>query len=117
MDEKNKGLERYAQAVSCLPPRLMHLALGLPDAARQAAEEVRLRAGGALPDCVPRTAAARLRRTSPADMTDRLAGCLYGIRVLVVQPMTRDIKKGILFRRKLEKPFIEKYFKQGGKLL
>ena len=48
MDEKNKGLERYAQAVSCLPPRLMHLALGLPDAARQAAEEVRLRAGGAL---------------------------------------------------------------------
>ena len=49
--------------------------------------------------------------------TDRLAGWLYGIRVLVVQPMTRDIKKGILFRRKLEKPFIEKYFKQGGKLL
>ena len=27
---------------------------------------VHLRAGGALPDCVPRTAAARLRRTSPA---------------------------------------------------
>lgn len=49
--------------------------------------------------------------------TDRLAGWLYGIRVLVVQPMTRDIKKGILFRRKLEKPFIHKYFKQGGKLL
>ena len=49
--------------------------------------------------------------------TDRLAGWLYGIRVLVVQPMTRDIKKGILFRRKLDKPFIEKYFKQGGKLL
>lgn len=49
--------------------------------------------------------------------TDRLAGWLYGIRVLVVQPMTRDIKKGILFRRKLEKPFIEKYFKRGGKLL
>lgn len=49
--------------------------------------------------------------------TDRLAGWLYGIRVLVVHPMTRDIKKGILFRRKLEKPFIEKYFKQGGKLL
>ena len=33
MDEKNKGLERYAQAVSCLPPRLMHLALGLPETA------------------------------------------------------------------------------------
>lgn len=49
--------------------------------------------------------------------TDRLAGWLYGIRVLVVQPMTRDIKKGILFRRKLEKPFMEKYFKRGGKLL
>lgn len=49
--------------------------------------------------------------------TDRLAGWLYGIRVLVVQPMTRDIKKGILFRRKLEKPFIQKYFRQGGKLL
>lgn len=49
--------------------------------------------------------------------TDRLAGWLYGIRVLVVQPMTRDIKKGILFRRKLEKPFVEKYFKRGGKLL
>ena len=49
--------------------------------------------------------------------TDRLAGCLHGIRGLVVEPKTRDIKKGILFRRKLEKPFIEKYFKQGGKLL
>lgn len=44
---------------------------------------VHLRAGGALPDCVPRTAAARLRRTSPADMTDRLAGCrAAGIAVL-----------------------------------
>ena len=51
MDEKNNGLESYAQAVSCLPPRLMQLALGLPEAARQTAEELRLRAGGALRWC------------------------------------------------------------------
>lgn len=49
--------------------------------------------------------------------TDRLAGALYGIPALVVQPMYEDFKKGIRFKRRLEKPFLARYFKKGGKLL
>ncbi|WP_291246264.1 HAD hydrolase-like protein [Fournierella sp.] len=49
--------------------------------------------------------------------TDRLAGTLYGIPALVVQPMYEDFKKGIRFKRRLEKPFLARYFKKGGKLL
>lgn len=49
--------------------------------------------------------------------TDRLAGAFYGIPALVVMPMYRDIKKGILFKRKLEQPFLKRYYKKGGKLL
>ena len=49
--------------------------------------------------------------------TDRLAGTLYGIPALVVQPMYEDFKKGIRFKRRLEKPFLARYFKRGGKLL
>ncbi len=49
--------------------------------------------------------------------TDRLAGALYNIPVLVVEPLEKDIKKGILFRRKLEKPFFDKFHKKGGKIL
>ena len=50
-------------------------------------------------------------------LTDRLAGALYGIPALVVQPMYEDFKKGIRFKRRLEKPFLARYFKKGGKLL
>lgn len=49
--------------------------------------------------------------------TDRLAGTLYGIPALVVLPMYEDFKKGIRFKRRLEKPFLARYFKKGGKLL
>lgn len=49
--------------------------------------------------------------------TDRLAATFYGIRALVVMPMYKDIKKGILFKRKLEQPFLKRYYKKGGKLL
>lgn len=49
--------------------------------------------------------------------TDRLCGWLYGMTVLMVQPLAPDIKKGILFRRKLEQPFVRRYHARGGKLL
>ena len=45
MDVKNERLRRYAQAVACLPPRLMGLALTVPDEEREETEELRLRAG------------------------------------------------------------------------
>ena len=49
--------------------------------------------------------------------TDRLAAALYGIRALVVLPMTEDTHKGIRFKRKLEQPFLNRYYRKGGKLL
>ena len=49
--------------------------------------------------------------------TDRAAGALYGIKALVVEPRSADFNKGILFKRRLEKPFIARYYKKGGKLL
>lgn len=49
--------------------------------------------------------------------TDGLAGQLYGARVLLVRPMARDSKATIRFKRKLEKPFLLRYYKKGGKLL
>ena len=49
--------------------------------------------------------------------TDRAAGALFGIRALVVVPRSPDFKKGILFKRKLEQPFLKRYYKKGGKLL
>ena len=45
MDEKNKGLQAYAQAVSCLPPALQNRVMDLPDEVRACVEELRLRAG------------------------------------------------------------------------
>lgn len=51
MDEKSKGLQAYAQAISCLPPRLTHTAMSLPDETRLHAEELRLRAGRPLYWC------------------------------------------------------------------
>lgn len=49
--------------------------------------------------------------------TDRLAGAMYGVTVLVVQPMAPEIKAGIKLKRVLEKPFLRRYFKRGGKVL
>lgn len=49
--------------------------------------------------------------------TDRLAGALAGVRVLVVEPMGPEINRGIRFRRRLEAPFVRRYYQKGGKLL
>ena len=49
--------------------------------------------------------------------TDRLAGALYGIPALVVTPRAPDTHRGILFKRRLEQPFLRRYYKKGGKLL
>lgn len=46
--------------------------------------------------------------------TDILGANLYGIAGLMVMPMAKDIKRGILFRRKLEKPVLRGYYKKGG---
>ncbi len=48
--------------------------------------------------------------------TDRLAGWLYSVPVLVVEPMAKDVDRGILFRRRLEKPFFDKFYQRGGKI-
>lgn len=48
--------------------------------------------------------------------TDVLGANLYGIKMLMVQPMHKDIKPTIMLKRRLEKPFIDKYYKKGGKL-
>ena len=48
MEEKNKDILRYFQAVSCLTPRLMNEAMRIPDALGAQVEEVRLRCGGPL---------------------------------------------------------------------
>lgn len=45
MDEKNTRLQTYEQAAGCLAPRLMTLAMALPDEIRASVEELRLRAG------------------------------------------------------------------------
>ncbi len=46
--------------------------------------------------------------------TDGLAGQLYGAKVLLVRPMARDSKPTIRLKRKLEKPFLLRYYKKGG---
>ena len=48
--------------------------------------------------------------------TDVLAAKLYGIPVLMVQPLAPDIKWNIRLKRHLEKPFLAAYYKKGGKL-
>ncbi len=49
--------------------------------------------------------------------TDLLAGQFCGVRVLVVRPLYADIKPTIRLKRRLEKPFLARYFKKGGKLM
>lgn len=49
--------------------------------------------------------------------TDRLAASLYGIPAYVVLPRAEDLNKFVRFKRKLEKPFWEKYTKNGGKIV
>ena len=48
--------------------------------------------------------------------TDRLAAGLYGIRCLSVLPRTpRDKSRGVRFKRRLEAPFLRRYYEKGGK--
>ncbi|WP_394969136.1 YqeG family HAD IIIA-type phosphatase [Candidatus Allofournierella merdipullorum] len=49
--------------------------------------------------------------------TDRLAASFFGIRALVVSPRGGPARKDIQFKRKLEKPFLSRYYQKGGKLL
>lgn len=49
--------------------------------------------------------------------TDALAAGLYGITMLLVQPMAQDTKATIRLKRSLEKPVLRAYYKRGGKLL
>ena len=49
--------------------------------------------------------------------TDGLAGQLYGAKVLLVRPMAKDIKASIRLKRRLEAPFLVRYYKKGGTLL
>lgn len=46
--------------------------------------------------------------------TDILGANLYGILSLMVLPMAKDIKPTIIFKRKLEKPLLRRYFRKGG---
>lgn len=49
--------------------------------------------------------------------TDALAGRLWGVRVLLVRPLAEDTKPTVRFKRRLEAPFLLRYYKKGGKLL
>lgn len=49
--------------------------------------------------------------------TDRLAASFFGIRALVVSPRGGPARKDIQFKRKLEKPFLRRYYQKGGELL
>ena len=46
-----------------------------------------------------------------------LAAGLYGIPAYVVLPRGKDVNKGVKAKRKLEAPFIRRYYKKGGTLL
>ncbi len=48
--------------------------------------------------------------------TDGLAGRFSGVKVFLVKPLAVDIKWSIMMKRKLETPFLAKYFRDGGKL-
>lgn len=49
--------------------------------------------------------------------TDLLGAKLYGAKVFMVKPMYEDYKPTIRLKRKLEKPFLARYYKKGGKLI
>ncbi len=49
--------------------------------------------------------------------TDALAANFYGAQVLLVRPVAADPSRTVRFKRVLEKPFLNRYYKKGGKLL
>ena len=48
--------------------------------------------------------------------TDALGATLYGIPVLLVQPMRQATKATIRLKRALEKPVLARYYKKGGRV-
>ena len=49
--------------------------------------------------------------------TDRLAASFFGIPALVVSPRGGAARRDIQLKRKLERPFLRRYYQRGGKLL
>lgn len=49
--------------------------------------------------------------------TDCLGANIHGIPMLLVEPMCEDTKATIRFKRWLEKPFLNRYYKNGGTLI
>ena len=49
--------------------------------------------------------------------TDVLAANLYGAQTLMVRPVSNDPSFTVRFKRRLEAPFISRYYRKGGKLL
>lgn len=61
---------------------------------------------------VPR---CRMAMVGDQIFTDRMAAGLYGIRCLYVLPRTpHDKTRGVRFKRKLEAPFVRRYYQKGG---
>ena len=60
---------------------------------------------------VPRSAVALV---GDQIFTDALGANLYGIPILLVQPMRQDTKPTIRLKRMLEKPILARYDKKGG---
>lgn len=48
--------------------------------------------------------------------TDRLAGAFYGIKALVVEPCGEELNWGVKVKRVLERPFLKKFHRRGGKI-
>lgn len=48
--------------------------------------------------------------------TDTLAAKIYGVTMLLVQPVAPDTKWNIRLKRVLERPFLARYYKKGGRL-
>ena len=48
--------------------------------------------------------------------TDRLAAALFGIRCYVTVPRGPDHQRGVQFKRRHEKRFIDNYYARGGHL-
>ena len=49
--------------------------------------------------------------------TDALGASLYGVCMLLVQPLSEDTVATVRFKRKLEEPVLRRYYKKGGRLL
>ena len=48
--------------------------------------------------------------------TDRMAGAIYGIKAFIVVPCGKELQMGVKIKRVLEKPFMDKFYRRGGKI-